>query len=98
MAHIVAGWRRDKRLTTVYKVRDLIQTRSNELPNIDFAIGTLSYLAHAAPDAGEAIMSIARTAGWIAHLIEELDEQPLRFRPKARYVGPRGSSDVEPTD
>jgi citrate synthase len=39
-------------------------------------------------DAGEAIFAIARTAGWIAHAIEEYSQAPLRFRPVTRYVGP----------
>ncbi len=89
MAQVVDGWSRDRRLATIFEVRDIIQARSDELPNIDFAVGALSYLAGATSDSGEAIMAIARTAGWIAHMVEELNEQPLRFRPKARYVGRR---------
>jgi citrate synthase len=30
---------------------------------------------------------VSRLAGWAAHVIEEYDEAPLRFRPRARYVG-----------
>jgi citrate synthase len=32
-------------------------------------------------------MAIARTAGWLAHAIEEYQEVPLRFRPRALYIG-----------
>ena len=39
-------------------------------------------------DAGAAIFAIARTTGWIAHGIEEYGETPMRFRPRARYIGP----------
>ena len=38
-------------------------------------------------DGGEAIMSIARVAGWLAHALEEYGEAPLRFRPRAHYIG-----------
>jgi citrate synthase len=38
--------------------------------------------------AGETIFTIARTAGWIAHAIEEYAEPPVRFR--ARAVARRG--------
>ena len=38
-------------------------------------------------DGGEVIMSIGRTAGWLAHAIEEYTEAGLRFRPRASYIG-----------
>ena len=40
-------------------------------------------------DAGEAVFSVARSAGWIAHALEEYDEPPLRFRGQGHYRGPR---------
>ena len=36
---------------------------------------------------GMAIFAIARTAGWIAHAIEEYEEPGLRFRIEGTYVG-----------
>jgi citrate synthase len=55
--------------------------------NIDFAMATFTHAADMPPDAAEAIMAIARTAGWLAHAIEEYQEVPLRFRPRALYIG-----------
>jgi citrate synthase len=52
-------------------------------PNIDFALGTLTVAAHMPASAGETIFTIARTAGWIAHALEEYAEPPLRFRARA---------------
>jgi citrate synthase len=40
-------------------------------------------------EAGETIFAIARTAGWIAHALEEYAEHPLRMRPSGQYHGPR---------
>jgi citrate synthase len=40
-----------------------------------------------ARDAGEAIFAVARTAGWIAHALEEYADTPSRFRPSGRYAG-----------
>jgi citrate synthase len=37
--------------------------------------------------ATEAVFAIARSAGWIAHALEEYTEQPLRFRARAIYTG-----------
>lgn len=55
--------------------------------NIDFAIATLGAVAGMVPGSGQAIFAIARTAGWLAHALEEYERRsPLR--PRAVYVGP----------
>jgi len=61
-------------------------------PNVDFALGALTYLSNMSRDAGEVVFAIARTAGWLAHALEEYDEAPIRFRPVGRYVAERRSS------
>lgn len=87
MAKIVEGWADDERLHTVFRVRDVIAERSDAVPNVDLAVGALSYLAGMPSHAGEAVFAIARTAGWLAHAMEEYEEKPVRFRPRARYIG-----------
>lgn len=57
--------------------------------NVDLALGVLTLSAGTAPEAGEGIFAVARTAGWIAHALEEYGERPLRLRPSGRYTGPR---------
>ena len=47
----------------------------------------MTFLAGMRPEAGEAVFAIARTAGWISHALEEYEEDPLRFRFQARYIG-----------
>jgi citrate synthase len=65
----------------------VMRTRSGVLPNIDLALAALS-LRHGMPaDAGEAIFAVARTAGWLAHALEEYADRPLRYRPSGRYAG-----------
>lgn len=91
MTQIVDAWGDDRRLVHVYRVRDVIAERSEAIPNVDLALGALTYLANMPEEAGEAIFAIARTVGWLAHAIEEYDERPLRFRPRARYIGRRPS-------
>lgn len=71
-------------------VDDLITTaaRRGSTPNIDFAVGTLAHATGMGPGAGEVIFSIARTAGWIAHVIEEYAQPNNRFRWNSGYTGP----------
>ena len=51
-------------------------------PNVDLALGTLTWAAGLEPDTP--IFAVARIAGWAAHYAEELTERPLRFRGVAR--------------
>ncbi len=62
--------------------------RRGELPNVDLALAALGHVAGMAHDAGEAVFTVARTAGWLAHAFEEYDEPVLRFRPRAQYREP----------
>lgn len=89
MGHIVQGWSNDPRLATVFQVRDLVGQRSDAIPNVDLATGALTFLADMPASAGEAIFAVSRTSGWLAHALEEYGEKPLRFRSRARYVGPQ---------
>lgn len=88
MNEIVLAWSDDRRLQTIFRVRDVMGARSDAIPNVDLALGALTYLAGMQADAGEAVFAIARTAGWLAHAMEEYEEKPLRFRPTARYLAP----------
>ena len=51
-------------------------------PNVDFALGALSWIAGLPDDVP--IFAVARIAGWAAHYDEELAEPPVRFRGLAR--------------
>ena len=70
-------------------VAEVARARVGVHPNIDFALAGLSHLSGLPLEAGEVVFSVARSAGWIAHAIEEYGEARLRFRPRAVYVGPR---------
>ncbi|MEU4422407.1 citrate synthase family protein [Actinoplanes sp. NPDC024001] len=73
--------------TTTLRLADAMRTRSGIAPNIDLALAALA-LHHGMPaDAGEAIFAVARTAGWLAHALEEYADRPSRFRPSGRYAG-----------
>ncbi|MCX4723286.1 citrate/2-methylcitrate synthase [Streptomyces sp. NBC_01306] len=72
--------------------RDVVTTtaRHTELhANVDLALAVLSVASGMRAEAGEAVFAVARTAGWIAHALEEYAERPLRLRPSGHYNGPR---------
>jgi citrate synthase len=76
-----------ERVAIVEEVVRLVGRRDGPAPNVDFALAALSVGCALCPGAAEAIFSIARVAGLVAHAIEEYPHR-LRFRPRAAYTGP----------
>ncbi|MFB7916143.1 citrate/2-methylcitrate synthase [Streptomyces sp. NPDC056061] len=71
---------------------DVVTTTARHAPlhaNVDLALAVLSVSSGMAAEAGETVFAVSRTAGWIAHALEEYGERPLRMRPSGRYEGPR---------
>ncbi|SEC31071.1 citrate synthase [Streptomyces sp. 2131.1] len=72
--------------------REVVATTARDTPlhaNVDLALAVLSVASGMPAEAGETIFAISRTAGWIAHALEEYGERPLRMRPSGHYTGPR---------
>ncbi|MFF3850403.1 citrate/2-methylcitrate synthase [Streptomyces sp. NPDC002328] len=70
--------------------RDIVATTARHASlhaNVDLALAVLTVSCGMAASAGETVFAVARTAGWIAHALEEYGERPLRMRPSGQYVG-----------
>ncbi|MST33843.1 hypothetical protein GHK86_14090, partial [Acidimicrobiaceae bacterium USS-CC1] len=79
-------------LTAVDGLLQLAASRRMPPPNCDFALAALAQATSMVPGASEAVFVLARTAGWVAHALEEY-EQRTPFRLRAAYVGPRETGD-----
>lgn len=77
-----------ERHAAVRKVLALAEDRRFPPPNVDLGLGALSFCAGMPPESGQAIATLAKVAGWLAHALEEYDN-PSRFRSRAYYVGQR---------
>jgi citrate synthase len=64
-----------------------VRRRALPAPNIDFALAALATVTDMLPGAGQAIFAVARTAGWLAHAIEEY-ARGTPIRPRGIYTGP----------
>jgi citrate synthase len=64
----------------------IIRHETGKLPNIDYALVTLERLLGLPQDAAFMLFAIGRSAGWIAHAIEQY-ARPELLRPRAKYVG-----------
>ena len=75
----------DKRLTV--EVPERIGEATGAFVNIDYALAVLCKTLGLPRGSETAIFAMSRTAGWIAHAIEQLESHAL-IRPRARYIGP----------
>ena len=78
---------RDGRLAVADAVLAEVAGKGLPGPNVDFSLAVLTRVAGMADGAGEAVFAVARTAGWIAHAIEEY-ARSTPLRPRAVYTGP----------
>ena len=81
-----AGWPGDAVLAAAREVAEIV-TEHGTFANVDLMLGALVAAAGMVDGSAEAIFAVARTAGWLAHAIEEYGHR-LRFRLRAAYTGP----------
>ena len=62
------------------------EAMSGEKPNIDFALSALVAVYDLPEDAPLQIFALARSVGWLAHALEQIETGAL-IRPRARYAG-----------
>jgi citrate synthase len=74
------------RLEVVQALLETTTGRGLPEPTVDLALAALAHVTAMTRGAGEAIFAIARTAGWIAHALEEYDRN-TPIRPRAIYTG-----------
>ena len=75
------------RLAVAEAVLAEAKRRALPAPNIEFALAVLATVAGMIPGSGEAVFATARTAGWLAHALEEY-ARATPIRPRGVYTGP----------
>ena len=72
-------------------VQDLLQvgaSRGFPPPNVDLGLGAVSFCAQMPEESGQALATLGKVVGWLAHALEEYAD-PTLFRARGYYVGPR---------
>jgi len=69
------------------ELRLAAEALTGEQPNIDFAISAMADAFDLPPEAPLILFAVARSVGWIAHILEQVATGSL-IRPRARYNGP----------
>ncbi len=71
-------------------LKTAVEQATGERANIDFPLTALAARFALPEDAPFALFAVARTAGWLAHAVEQSQTGAL-IRPRARYTGPAAS-------
>jgi citrate synthase len=71
------------------RIAELMLQKKNLNANVDFYSATVYYSLGIPTDLFTPIFAIARTAGWTAHVLEQLADNRL-IRPQSLYTGPVG--------
>jgi len=71
------------------RIADLMLKKKNLNANVDFYSATVYYSLGIPTDLFTPIFAISRTAGWTAHVLEQLADNRL-IRPQSVYTGPVG--------
>lgn len=78
----------EKAYETALAVEEYMLKKKNLRSNVDFYGGLVFYALGFPTDMFTAVFAVARTAGWIAHIFEQYENNRL-IRPRAEYTGPR---------
>jgi len=77
-------------------IEEYLKEEKGLAPNVDFYSASTYYQMGIPVDIYTPIFAMSRVGGWIAHVLEQYDDNRL-IRPRARYVGPKGLT-VPPID
>lgn len=69
------------------RIATIMKEKKNLNANVDFYSATVYYSLGLPTDMFTPIFTIARTSGWTAHVLEQLEDNRL-YRPLSEYVGP----------
>lgn len=83
-AHNING--ADQRLARLLEITECVREQIGKEPNLDVGLTAISYALNLPSGSGATIFAVSRTAGWIAHAIEQRLYGGM-IRPRARYIG-----------
>ncbi len=68
------------------RIAEIVKKEKNLNANVDFYSATVYYSLGIPTDLFTPIFAIARTSGWVGHVIEQIKDNKI-FRPSSEYVG-----------
>ena len=86
VAAVIARRRGKRMFETARRIEDAVWKRERLRPNLDFYLTVCTRMLGFPRGLPAALFAMGRTAGWIAHSIEQYDDNRL-IRPRMRYRG-----------
>ncbi|WP_233842015.1 citrate synthase family protein [Dyella sp. 2HG41-7] len=74
------------KLSRIQQLIETVQAQCGRKPNLDFALAAIASSYDLSADTALAMFAAGRTAGWLAHALEQQESGSL-IRPRANYVG-----------
>jgi citrate synthase len=71
------------------RIEQAVMDAKGIYPNVDFYSATVQHAMGIPPEYFTAVFAASRTAGWIAHIMEQYADNRL-IRPNAKYTGEMG--------
>lgn len=71
------------------RIEQAVMEAKGIYPNVDFYSATVQHALGIPPEYFTAVFAASRTAGWIAHILEQYADNRL-IRPTSRYIGEMG--------
>jgi citrate synthase len=71
------------------RIEQAVMEAKGIYPNVDFYSATVQHALSIPPEYFTAVFAAARTAGWIAHIMEQYADNRL-IRPTSKYIGEMG--------
>lgn len=72
-----------------HHIEDIVRREKGIFPNVDFYSATVQHALGIPPEYFTAVFAASRTAGWIAHIMEQYADNRL-IRPTSKYIGQMG--------
>lgn len=72
-----------------HHIEDIVRKEKGIFPNVDFYSATVQHALGIPPEYFTAVFAASRTAGWIAHVMEQYADNRL-IRPTSKYIGQMG--------
>jgi citrate synthase len=79
------------------RIAEVMKQKKNLNANVDFYSATVYHSLGISTDLFTPVFAVARTSGWCAHILEQLEDNRL-FRPLSEYVGEPVGKKVIPID
>jgi citrate synthase len=78
--------KKNANLNRLLEIVECVEQQNGMKPNLDIGLAAITYALTLPSGSGSTLFAVSRTAGWIAHAIEQRSYGGV-IRPRAKYIG-----------